>query len=121
MNINRAIKEAKKSDHDKYKHATLLFRGSTLVAAGYNQGKKHSEIMALNKVKHKGSTVGLTLVNVRINKNGEIGLSKPCVNCQIALDKAGIGKKYWTVDSNINHCSRVIEIRINNERRYGSR
>lgn len=112
MNINRAIKEAKKSDHDKYKHATLLFRGSVLVAAGYNQGKKHSEIMALNKVKHKGGAAGLIAFNVRIHKiysNPE--MSRPCKNCSKALDKAGVTVTYYTTGDN----TKQIDFRVKGE------
>jgi len=96
VNINRAIKEANKSDHYHHKHATLLFKGSTLVATGYNLGNKHSEIMALNKVKHKMGAKGLIAFNVRLTKGGAIGMSRPCVQCEDALRMAGIKKTIFT-------------------------
>lgn len=96
LNMKRALKEAAKSDHASHKHATLLFRGGSLMAAGYNQGRKHAEIMALNKVKHKGGAKNMIAVNVRLTKTGIIGIAKPCVNCAAALRLAGVATVVYT-------------------------
>lgn len=96
--VKRALKEAKKSDHYHHKHATLLFRGSVLVATGYNQGPKHAEIMALNGVKHKGGAKGLVVVNVRMTKGGAVGMAKPCRKCEEELRKAGVNGVFFTTD-----------------------
>lgn len=96
MNINRALKESEKSDHKDHKHATLLFRGGALCATGYNQGIKHSEIMALNRVKHKGGAKNMTAVNVRVTKSGIVGISKPCKACEVALRTAGVRTVIYT-------------------------
>ena len=96
VNIKRAVKEAVKSDHTQFRHATLLFKGSCLIATGYNYGKKHAEIMALNKVKHKGGAKGAVAFNIRLTKTGTFAMSAPCIDCAIALDAAGISRTIYT-------------------------
>lgn len=96
--LRRSLKEAKRSDHYHHRHATLLFRGSVLCSAGYNQGWKHSEIMALNGVKHKGGAKGMTVFNIRVTKGGRIGRSKPCEDCKKALVDAGVKAVWYTDD-----------------------
>lgn len=98
INVNRAIKEAIKSDHTQFRHATLLFRGGALIATGYNYGKKHAEIMALNKVKHKNGAHGAVAFNVRLTKLGTLAMSAPCLECAIALDNAGVSRTIYTKD-----------------------
>lgn len=100
ININRAIKEAIKSDHHQFRHATLLFKGSRLIATGYNYGKKHAEIMALNKVKHKGGAAGAIAFNIRLTKLGTLAMSRPCIDCANALDAAGVSKTIYTKNNN---------------------
>jgi len=99
INIKRAVKEANKSDHHQFKHATLLFKGSRLIATGYNLGKKHAEIMALNQVKHKGGAVGAVAFNVRLTKLGTLAMSAPCIDCATALDAAGVTRTIYTKDN----------------------
>jgi tRNA(Arg) A34 adenosine deaminase TadA len=99
--LSRALKEARKSDHFHHRHATLLFKGSVLHAAGYNQGWKHSEIMALNSVKHKGTARGMIAFNVRVTRGGRIGMSKPCEECKAALIKAGVKAVWFTDDEGL--------------------
>jgi len=66
------------------------------MATGYNLGYKHAEIMALNKVKHKGGAKGMTAVNVRLTNAGTIGISKPCATCAYALKLAGVRSTIYT-------------------------
>lgn len=97
--LTRALKLTARSDHYHHKHATLLFKGSVVVAAGYNQGDKHSEIMALNKIKHKIKTKGLIAFNVRMTKGGAVGIAAPCKDCTAAFKHAGISAVWFTLDT----------------------
>jgi hypothetical protein len=51
-------------------------------------GSLHAEIDALRKVKKKiGKPQKLNMIVIRINKLGELGMSKPCVNCIKKIEK----------------------------------
>lgn len=84
--LKRALREANKSPHPVFKHATLIFKGGALFATGYNHGDRHSEVVALGKL-WPGDAKGATVVNIRIKKTGKVGMSRPCPQCQkILLD-----------------------------------
>lgn len=96
ISINRAIKEATKSNHSNHKHATLLFKGGALKACGFNLGNKHSEMVALSRVKHKGGARNMIALNIRLTKGGVVSMAKPCNNCNTALINAGIRQVKYT-------------------------
>lgn len=76
-------KLASKSDHEHYKHACLIVRGSNIIAQGFNKGAKHAEISAIG-VKHKKDSSyfhNSTLYSFRFNKSGPAN-SRPCQNCE---------------------------------------
>lgn len=84
--LKRAIREAWKSAHPHFKHATLIYRGGALVATGYNHDERHAEVVALGKL-WPGDARGTTIVNVRIKSSGKVGMSRPCPRClKILLD-----------------------------------
>lgn len=93
--LKRALREAQKSPHHTFKHATLVFKGGALFATGYNHDERHSEVVALGKL-WPGDARGATVVNVRIKKSGKVGMSKPCLACQKILLDRGVGKCYYT-------------------------
>lgn len=56
----------------------------------------HAEMRALVKVKHYDHPEKLKVVVERVRKNGTIGMSMPCKNCQIHLWKSGIkARNVW--------------------------
>lgn len=61
----------------------------------------HSESYLISKLLDRYNTIdtNLSIVNVRINRQGRILLSKPCENCQKILDAVGLNKIYWTTGS----------------------
>jgi hypothetical protein len=61
----------------------------------------HSESYLISKLLDRYNSIdtNLSIVNVRINRQGRILLSKPCENCQKILDAVGLCKVYWTTGS----------------------
>ena len=62
----------------------------------------HSESYLISKLldRYNSLDTNLSIVNVRINRQGLILLSKPCDNCQKILDAVGLKKVYWSIDEN---------------------
>lgn len=59
----------------------------------------HSEISAIREYINKfgnSDFSGLTIFNIRLSKNGEEMLSKPCGNCQRVLDSFNFKSILWT-------------------------
>lgn len=96
MNLTLLKRVALRSDHDQFKHATIVLRGGAVVSYGTNLGKRHSEVVALNKI-WPNKRVGCTVVNIRIIKDGSFGNSKPCERCEKYLKKNGIKKVSYSV------------------------
>jgi hypothetical protein len=59
------------------------------------QAGRHSETQLIKKLGF--SMHDLTIVNVRIDKNGQPMMAKPCINCQKQLDKFGYKRIYYTI------------------------
>ena len=62
----------------------------------------HSESYLVSKLldRYNNINTNLSIVNVRINRQGKVLLSKPCENCQKILDAVGLNKIYWSIDDN---------------------
>jgi hypothetical protein len=60
----------------------------------------HSESYLISKLLDRYNSIdtNLSIVNIRINRQGIVLLSKPCDNCKKLLDAVGLNKVYWTVD-----------------------
>jgi hypothetical protein len=58
----------------------------------------HSESYLISKLLDRYNSIdtNLSIVNVRINRQGRTLLSKPCDNCQKLLKAVGLHKIYWT-------------------------
>lgn len=84
--INRAIKEAKKSQQ-RFKHAALILRAGAVISFAFNTENTHAEVRA---IKRASSADRCTLISIRVNANGEPANAKPCLKCWNAMIKAGI-------------------------------
>jgi hypothetical protein len=62
----------------------------------------HSESHLVSKLLDRYNSIdtNLSIVNVRINRQGIVLLSKPCENCQKILDAVGLKRVYWSMDKN---------------------
>jgi deoxycytidylate deaminase len=94
MNINHLRRIASKSPHSRYKHCSLIFAGSRLLATGYNHGEVHAEIDALNHldqvVRNTRRPKTLHMINFMYKTiSGNPGNSYPCKKCELVLNTAG--------------------------------
>lgn len=62
----------------------------------------HAESHLVSQLLDRYNTIrsNLSLVVLRINRQGRILMSKPCENCQRILDAVGLKKVYWSIDNN---------------------
>lgn len=98
--INLLIKNAKTSSHKQHLHSTLILRGGKPVSYASNKNFHHSEVRALNKL-WPSKREKVTIINIRIRRNGTIGLSKPCERCMKYLRKNKVGRIWYSVSENV--------------------
>ena len=98
----------------KNKHFSYLLQRSNILSIGFNNCTQthplikkyskheeiiyvHSELDAIRRFPRSPSILSkCTLVNVRLNKKGEILLSRPCKICRHIVQSFGIRKVIWT-------------------------
>jgi hypothetical protein len=100
------------------RHFTFIVDGSRIVCTGTNTRKTHPANLMYSYVNRKMEPIssfvgthsemravlslgldkcrGLTLVNVRVDRNGKLALSKPCVGCMDMIEKAKFGVVFHT-------------------------
>ena len=125
--INAAIKEAEKSSIIQ-KHGCVIVTSGKIISRGYNNHRNqskdgflknsctcHAEISAIRnfyKFKKydnykfiKKNIKNGTIYVVRINNNGNLCSSAPCINCYNIISKVGIKKiVYSDIDGDIISC-----------------
>ena len=110
--IHLAIEEAEKSDH-KQKVGAVIFNKKIIVSKGHNTKQKsikkfhpkfqrfpfsvHAEVDAI--INAKRDLKGFSILVIRINKNNQFRLSKPCNDCMKYLNYVGIKKIYYSVSN----------------------
>ncbi len=108
--INIAIEEAKKSDH-KQKVGAVIFDKKRIISKGHNTCQKsvkklhpkfqrfkysvHAEVDSI--IKAKKDLKGTSILVVRLNKNNQFRLSKPCFNCMNYIQYVGIKKVFYSI------------------------
>jgi deoxycytidylate deaminase len=116
IEISKCLKKDKESGRSF--HCTFIYNKNKLLSIGFNSYKKlhrrhifgaykgtkdnpeqyiagiHSEIDALIKL-GKTDCSKLTFVNVRIDKNKQANISKPCENCFRVLQGLGFKQIYY--------------------------
>lgn len=93
------------------KHGAILVKGGAVQSMGVNTQKNHPTIVdAENTPWHCGDhaeiaalkrasvTAGGTLYVARVRFDGSWAMSKPCRNCQQAIDAAQIKRVVWSYD-----------------------
>jgi deoxycytidylate deaminase len=90
------------------RHGAVLTRGNRVLAVAVNANRNsplivsdpktqsawHAEVAVLRAC--AGDTAGTTLWVARIGKGGEVRYSAPCVNCQAAIEAAGVKRVVHT-------------------------
>jgi deoxycytidylate deaminase len=110
--INIAIEEAQKGDH-KQMLGCVIFNKKKIISKGHNSclksvknlhpkyqkwpGSVHAEVDAI--IKAKTDLKGCDMLIVRINKNKQLRLAKPCESCMNYIKYIGIHKIYYTISN----------------------
>lgn len=108
--LDIAVRMAESSEVS-FKHGAVIVRSGSVLAMGVNKWKAaekpdvptyeynenisiHAEIDALSRCSDPD---GATIFIARVNKRGEERMSRPCMNCEKAIIKAGIKKVVYTL------------------------
>ena len=109
--LNRAIDEAKKSQHSA-RMGAVIFNKSRIISVGHNfkgsrrklhprftryQDSIHAEVGAILNARTNLS--GCSILVVRINKEEQLRLAKPCQKCKMYLDYVGIKNIYYSTSN----------------------
>jgi pyrimidine deaminase RibD-like protein len=86
-----------KSGHHQHRHAVIVMKGGAIIATGYNHGTVHAEIHALSRI-WPNKRKGCKIYSIRIRKDGNFGMAKPCPPCEAYLIEHGIKKVYYTTN-----------------------
>lgn len=101
FNVNKPIAVAQnnpiKIDHKAYKIGKQ-FNINHYQKYPYSHAESHLISQLLDR--YNTIRTDLSLVVLRINRQGRILLSKPCDNCQKILDAVGLTKVYWSINKN---------------------
>ena len=124
--IKRYMSSAKKaslaSSYPRQKIGAVMVYGNKVIATGcntyktnpmqhkynklrfnkdcINNGVVHAETALLLKTKYLDVDWSrVTIYVYRERKDGSLGLAKPCMACQIALEERGITEIYYTTDT----------------------
>lgn len=116
--INHCLKIARDVVHDKkhpqyecYKHFTFIISDNQLVEWGMNRSgppkhgyqphqKIHSENMAWNKARGiMDRKKTFEILNIRLNKRGDLKISKPCNCCVSFLRNLGCNRAWFSTDA----------------------
>lgn len=100
MNIGFYIDAAKKSNHPKHKHATIIIHNGDIVAIANNSHHEHAEVRAINVAKILGyKTKELTLISIAITKSGKLKMAMPCPTCTTYIEKNNIKNIFYSTVS----------------------
>ena len=105
---------ATNSKYGKLRHGAILFKGGSIINTAFNKdsyssfGERfrdseygpathHAELSCITGVS-RSKTNGASVFVVRVNRNGELRMSKPCAMCHNALKFAGIKKVYYSTN-----------------------
>ena len=115
--LELAKRVASNSTYGKLKHGAVLIKGGNVVNVAFNKSNftsfgnrfrnnytcghatAHAEIGAILGVP-RTKTEGATIYVVRINRNGQYRMSKPCPMCESVLKFVGVKKVVYTADGN---------------------
>jgi hypothetical protein len=108
MRVAVSLHKKRRSQHTpNYLHYTFVFTNNALVAYGINRpGPRplcyadhvlslHSEWVALWRARSVWKKK-LTVINIRLSKNGSLRISRPCDDCQRFLSKFDCSVFYST-------------------------
>jgi deoxycytidylate deaminase len=103
-----AISVADKSDHDKWRLGSVVWRGGSVLSTGFNRVKNDPFVLENEKhfrctvhaeadaIRNAGDSFGAKLFVARVTPGGNLALAKPCSRCMDIIRECGIKKVYYT-------------------------
>ena len=111
--IKQAFKQATKSTYLKARMGAIIFNKKVILSKGTNyslksccklhpqfqeyKGSIHAEVDAI--IKARKDLKGSSILIIRINKQNQFRLAKPCKECMKYLEFVGIKKIYYSINS----------------------
>ena len=104
--VRQAVIAARKSDH-KQRVGAVFAVGSRIISAGSNSYKTHPRSNSPYKTIHaefsaflraRTELSGATLYVVRLLATGDLGMAKPCPDCQRFIAKMNLKKIIYSTD-----------------------
>ena len=108
--INICVNEANKSEYNQ-KVGSVIFKKNRIISSGHNYSQRsakklhpkyqkwpgsiHAEVDAI--IKAKTDLKGMDIMVIRVNKQNQFRLAKPCKHCQMYLEHVGIRKVYYSI------------------------
>lgn len=106
---------ASSSNYGKLRHGAVLVKGGSVINSAFNKDKfsafgarfrsddcgpatHHAELSCVHGL-DRSKTSGANIFVVRINRAGELRLSKPCPMCHDILKFAGVKKVYYSTNN----------------------
>jgi deoxycytidylate deaminase len=92
----------------KFKLGAVLFKGSKILSTGFNTNKTHPKVMKYFKhgrvhaefdcLLHAdpNDIVGASIYVLRMNKQGETVIAKPCPMCAKMMKEFGVEEAFWS-------------------------
>lgn len=110
INFQRLINIAMTKPQKRHNHFTFILRKSKIVSIGTNHNCTHPRSLAYSYGRPVGVHAELdavlrlgpgdysrySMVNVRLNKHGQIQLSAPCSGCLDMIQQLGFKRVYYS-------------------------
>lgn len=116
--LNKAIKEAKKSNLPIFRIGAVVFKGNRVISFGHNKkgictkihpryrniyDTVHAEQNAIIKVKNWDKLKDTSILVIRLCRSNVLSMAYPCEMCLDLIRHVGIKEIYYT-----NHNSEII-------------
>jgi deoxycytidylate deaminase len=119
-NVVRLARNLIEAVPHQFKHFSFILRKNNIISVGWNKPFKthpqankygykfnaiHAELAAILKFDKPVSQLRYhTMVNVRLDKQGKIKLSRPCETCQRVLSSFVVGEVWYSTNEEIFKC-----------------
>ena len=78
-----------------YRHVAIVTRGGCVLAVGVNAYTTHAEVVALDQLAFSNRK-GVTIISLRIRKDGSLAMAKPCPSCTRYMREYGVKKVMYS-------------------------
>jgi deoxycytidylate deaminase len=79
-----------------YRHVAIVTRGGCVLSVGVNSGVHHAEMVALWEL-FPANRKGVTVMSLRIRKDGSLAMAKPCPACTRNMREYGVKKVVYSI------------------------